>query len=93
LWDPDSREKHSWLTQPTAIILGYPAQSRNFLGGQGRGCTGDGSGGGDATNANGAFILGPAQSVASLTDGTSLTVAASEQLLGMPGPYSQTRLQ
>ena len=36
------------------------------------------------------FILGPAQSVASVTDGTSLTAAASEQLLGIAGPYSQT---
>ena len=32
-------------------------------------CTGDGSNGGDATNADGAFILGSSQSVASLTDG------------------------
>jgi prepilin-type N-terminal cleavage/methylation domain-containing protein/prepilin-type processing-associated H-X9-DG protein len=53
-------------------------------------CSGDGSGGGDATGANGAFILGPAQSVATVTDGTSLTAAASEQLLGIAGPYSQT---
>jgi len=53
-------------------------------------CAGDGSNGGDATNANGVFILGPAQSVASLRDGTSLTVAASEQILGIAGPYSQT---
>jgi prepilin-type N-terminal cleavage/methylation domain-containing protein/prepilin-type processing-associated H-X9-DG protein len=53
-------------------------------------CSGDGSGGGDATNANGAFILGPAQSVASLRDGTSLTTAVSEQILGIAGPYSQT---
>jgi prepilin-type N-terminal cleavage/methylation domain-containing protein/prepilin-type processing-associated H-X9-DG protein len=53
-------------------------------------CTGDGSNGGDATSANGPFILGPALSVADLTDGTSLTVAASEQSLGIAGPYSQT---
>jgi prepilin-type N-terminal cleavage/methylation domain-containing protein/prepilin-type processing-associated H-X9-DG protein len=53
-------------------------------------CAGDGSNGGDATNADGAFILGPAESVASLTDGTSQTAAASEQLLGIAGPYSQT---
>jgi len=53
-------------------------------------CSGDGSNGGDATNANGAFILGPAESVASLTDGTSQTAATSEQLLGIAGPYSQT---
>jgi prepilin-type processing-associated H-X9-DG protein/prepilin-type N-terminal cleavage/methylation domain-containing protein len=52
-------------------------------------CSGDGSNGGDATGANGAFILGRALSVASLTDGTSLTTAASEQLLGIAGPYSQ----
>jgi prepilin-type N-terminal cleavage/methylation domain-containing protein/prepilin-type processing-associated H-X9-DG protein len=52
-------------------------------------CSGDGSNGGDATGANGAFILGTAQSVAALTDGTSLTMAASEQLVGIAGPYSQ----
>jgi prepilin-type N-terminal cleavage/methylation domain-containing protein/prepilin-type processing-associated H-X9-DG protein len=56
-------------------------------------CTGDGQPGsghvGDAGNptvgarpANGAFLLGPAQSVASITDGSSNTVAGSEQLIG-----------
>jgi prepilin-type N-terminal cleavage/methylation domain-containing protein/prepilin-type processing-associated H-X9-DG protein len=56
-------------------------------------CTGDGQPGsghvGDAgypinkaQPANGAFILGPAQSAATITDGTSNTVAASEQLIG-----------
>ncbi|MFO0954111.1 MAG: DUF1559 domain-containing protein [Isosphaeraceae bacterium] len=61
-------------------------------------CTGDGSPGsghvgdaGDPVNcapapcappANGAFVLGPAQTVASITDGTSNTAAASEQLIG-----------
>ena len=53
-------------------------------------CTGDGANGGDATDADGAFILGRPQSVASVTDGTSQTAAASEQLLGIAGPYSQT---
>ncbi len=53
-------------------------------------CSGNGSGGGDATGANGVFILGPPQSVATVTDGTSMTAAASEQLLGIAGPYSQT---
>jgi prepilin-type N-terminal cleavage/methylation domain-containing protein/prepilin-type processing-associated H-X9-DG protein len=53
-------------------------------------CSGDGSNGGDATSSNGAFILGPPQSAATLTDGTSQTAAASEQLLGIAGPYSQT---
>jgi prepilin-type processing-associated H-X9-DG protein len=52
-------------------------------------CAGDGGNGGDATGANGTFILGEAESVATLTDGTSQTVAASEQLLGIAGPYSQ----
>jgi prepilin-type N-terminal cleavage/methylation domain-containing protein/prepilin-type processing-associated H-X9-DG protein len=52
-------------------------------------CTGDGSNGGEATGANGAFILGPALSVAHITDGTSGTAAASEQLLGIAGPYAQ----
>jgi prepilin-type processing-associated H-X9-DG protein/prepilin-type N-terminal cleavage/methylation domain-containing protein len=53
-------------------------------------CAGDGGNGGDATGANGAFILGESQSVANLTDGASQTIAASEQLLGIAGPYSQT---
>jgi prepilin-type N-terminal cleavage/methylation domain-containing protein/prepilin-type processing-associated H-X9-DG protein len=52
-------------------------------------CAGDGSGGGDATDADGTFILGKALSVANITDGTSQTAAASEQLLGIAGPYSQ----
>jgi len=52
-------------------------------------CAGDGSNGGDARNADGAFILGAPQTVAALTDGTSQTAAASEQLLGIAGPYSQ----
>jgi prepilin-type N-terminal cleavage/methylation domain-containing protein/prepilin-type processing-associated H-X9-DG protein len=53
-------------------------------------CTGDGSGGGDAIGANGTFILGPAINTAQIIDGTSHTIAGSEQLLGIPGPYSQT---
>ncbi len=53
-------------------------------------CAGDGSNGGDATNADGTFILGPSLSIASVIDGTSQTAAASEQSLGIAGPYSQT---
>ena len=56
-------------------------------------CTGDGQPGsghvgdaGDPTNgaspADGAFILGPPQSLATITDGSSNTVAGSEQLIG-----------
>jgi prepilin-type N-terminal cleavage/methylation domain-containing protein/prepilin-type processing-associated H-X9-DG protein len=51
--------------------------------------TGDGSPGaavpGDAgasVRANGAFVLGPPQSIATIRDGSSNTVAASEQLIG-----------
>lgn len=40
--------------------------------------------------ANGAFILGPPQSAATITDGSSGTVAASEQLLG-PGGSGRPR--
>ncbi len=50
---------------------------------------GTGAGGGEAALADGAFMLGPALSLASLTDGASHTAAASEQLLGLAGPYSQ----
>jgi prepilin-type N-terminal cleavage/methylation domain-containing protein/prepilin-type processing-associated H-X9-DG protein len=53
-------------------------------------CAGDGSNGGDATDANGAFILGRAITVADLTDGSSNTAGAAEQLLGITGPYTQT---
>ncbi|MDB5349835.1 MAG: hypothetical protein JWN86_1082 [Planctomycetota bacterium] len=56
-------------------------------------CTGDGQPGsghvgdaGDPTNgaqtADGAFVLGPPQTMATILDGSSSTVAASEQLIG-----------
>ena len=57
-------------------------------------CAGDGiygmSGPGDPTGANGTFILGFSQTLASLIDGSSNTVAASEQWLGIPGPTTQS---
>ena len=53
-------------------------------------CTGDGTPGGDAAGANGAFVLGPARSLADIVDGSSGTVAVSEQVLGVAGPYTQT---
>ena len=53
-------------------------------------CAGTGVNGGDATGADGVFILGPSISIAEILDGTSQTVMASEQLLGIAGPYSQT---
>lgn len=52
-------------------------------------CAGSGINGGDATNADGVFILGPSIQLAAITDGTSQTAAAAEQLLGIAGPYSQ----
>ena len=55
-------------------------------------CSGDGSNGGDAGEANvptGTFHIGRSESIASLGDGSSTTVAASEQLLGT-GPGTQS---
>ena len=52
-------------------------------------CTGDGSRGGAALDANGAFVMGPALRVADILDGASQTAAASESLLGISGPYTQ----
>src|SRR3954451_6937048 len=87
------RRDHSWLSSkldglwlvPGPMLLGPRSGPVNYAF-----CSGSGVGGGDATGADGAFILGPAISVAGLTDGSSMTVAASEQLLGFAGPYSQT---
>ena len=54
-------------------------------------CAGSGSNGGEATGADGTFILGPSIGIADILDGTSNTVAASESLLGIAGPsYTQT---
>ena len=59
-------------------------------------CSGDGSNGGDAFNAKGVFYIAQPTGIQAITDGTSNTAAASEQLLGsggdgmevmgMPGP-------
>jgi prepilin-type N-terminal cleavage/methylation domain-containing protein/prepilin-type processing-associated H-X9-DG protein len=69
---------------------GAPAPAAGAAPGNYAFCSGDGSNGGDATNADGVFILGLAESVAAVTDGTSQTAAASEGTLGIAGPYSQT---
>jgi prepilin-type N-terminal cleavage/methylation domain-containing protein/prepilin-type processing-associated H-X9-DG protein len=53
-------------------------------------CSGDGSNGGDAAGANGLFVMGRSLSIRDVQDGTSGTAAASEHLLGIAGPYSQT---
>ncbi|WP_422929712.1 DUF1559 domain-containing protein [Singulisphaera sp. PoT] len=60
--------------------------------------TGDGSPGsanpGDAgltVPANGAFVLGKPQSIATITDGSSNTIAGSEQLLGTAGGGASTQ--
>ena len=54
-------------------------------------CTGTGGHGGDALDADGLFVLGPAHGLADILDGSSATVAGSESLLGIAGPsYSQT---
>jgi prepilin-type N-terminal cleavage/methylation domain-containing protein/prepilin-type processing-associated H-X9-DG protein len=53
-------------------------------------CSGDGQHAGDAGCANGAFDMPNPQSFASITDGSSSTVAASESLLGPSGTVEQT---
>ncbi|AMV39334.1 DUF1559 domain-containing protein [Planctomyces sp. SH-PL62] len=53
-------------------------------------CSGDGSGGGDASGANGLFVMGPSRAIRDVVDGTSFTASTSEHLLGVAGPYSQT---
>ncbi|WP_165067822.1 DUF1559 domain-containing protein [Paludisphaera rhizosphaerae] len=71
-------------TPPSPLAGGLTSGPSNY-----HFCTGDGSPGsanpGDAgltVVPNGAFVLGPAQSVASVADGSSNTAAASEQLIG-----------
>ncbi len=51
--------------------------------------SGDGQHSGDAGCANGAFDMPNPQSIATLYDGSSQTVAASESLLGLPGKSEQ----
>jgi prepilin-type N-terminal cleavage/methylation domain-containing protein/prepilin-type processing-associated H-X9-DG protein len=58
-------------------------------------CIGDGLNGGaslpgDVMFANGVFTMGKALGASAITDGLSSTVAASEQLLGIAGPPSQS---
>jgi prepilin-type processing-associated H-X9-DG protein/prepilin-type N-terminal cleavage/methylation domain-containing protein len=67
-----------------APVVGSGAVSYAF-------CAGSGGNGGDATNADGTFLLGPSITIAHLTDGTSTTAAAAESLIGIAGPsYTQT---
>jgi len=63
----------------------------NYVFSTGDGLTGP-NGPGDPTGANGAFILGPPQSLASITDGSSSTTAVSEQFLGIPGATNSTTM-
>jgi len=51
---------------------------------------GDGLNGGNGLGGNGVFPIELSMSVATITDGTSNTVAVSEQLLGLPGVAAQT---
>jgi prepilin-type N-terminal cleavage/methylation domain-containing protein/prepilin-type processing-associated H-X9-DG protein len=93
-WPPDPANTTAMAVQVATFLCpsdGVPAP----LAGNGPTnyafCAGSGSNGGEATGADGTFILGPSLSLASLTDGSSLTVAASESLLGIAGPsYTQT---
>ncbi|SIO57915.1 prepilin-type N-terminal cleavage/methylation domain-containing protein/prepilin-type processing-associated H-X9-DG domain-containing protein [Singulisphaera sp. GP187] len=78
---------------PTTMAGGMTSGPSNY-----QFCTGDGSplsaNPGDAgvtVPANGAFVLGPAQSIATITDGSSGTVAASEQLIGSAAGGASTQ--
>jgi len=78
---------------PTTLPGGVTSGQANY-----QFCAGDGSplsaNPGDAgvtVKPNGAFILGPPQSIASITDGSSGTVAASEQLIGPAGGGASTQ--
>ncbi len=69
---------------PTTLPGGALAGPTNY-----QFCAGDGSPGsvrpgdaGETVPANGVFVLGPPRSAATITDGLSGTVAASEQLIG-----------
>ncbi len=53
-------------------------------------CSGSGINGGEATGADGPFILGRSLGLADMVDGTSATAFVAESLLGIAGPYSQT---
>src|SRR5690606_37389372 len=53
-------------------------------------CSGDGSNGGDAAGGSGMIVMGPSLADRDVLDGTSATAAASEHMLGIAGPYSQT---
>jgi prepilin-type N-terminal cleavage/methylation domain-containing protein/prepilin-type processing-associated H-X9-DG protein len=71
-------------TPPSLLAGGLESGPSNY-----HFCTGDGSPGsvnpgdaGVAVKPNGAFVLGPAQSIATVADGSSNTVAGSEQLIG-----------
>ncbi len=69
---------------PTKLIGGVDSGPTNYHFSTGDGSTGSANPGdaGLTVPGNGAFVLGPAHSLASLTDGSSGTVAASEGLLG-----------
>ncbi len=80
-------------TPPTTLPGGVTSGPANY-----QFCTGDGSplsvNPGDVgvtVVPNGAFILGPPQSIASISDGSSGTIAASEQLIGTAGGGAATQ--
>ena len=74
-------------TLPDGVTV-FGASNYHFCTGDGNpgtnyvGDAGDPINGGGNAKANGAFILGPPQSVATIVDGSSNTIAGSEQLIG-----------
>lgn len=78
---------------PTTLPGGVTSGPANY-----QFCTGDGSpssvnpgDAGEKVKPNGAFLLGPPQSIGSIADGSSGTVAASEQLIGSAGGGASTQ--
>jgi prepilin-type processing-associated H-X9-DG protein len=93
-WPPDPANTTGMAVQVNTFLCPSDAAPAPLIGNGPANytfCAGSGSNGGEATGADGTFILGPSLSLANLLDGSSGTVAASESLLGIAGPsYTQT---
>ncbi len=90
-WPYDTANATVMATRVAVFLCpsdGGPAPDPTSAGSNYAFCSGTGINGGDATNADGVFILGPAISAAGILDGLSGTAAASEQPLGIPGTYT-----
>ena len=93
-WPPDPANTTAMAVQVATFLCPSDAAPAPLVGSGPTNyafCAGSGGNGGEATGADGTFILGPSLSMKDLLDGSSNTVAASESLLGIAGPsYTQT---